>query len=123
MKAAQTYVDIVEKASNSGSPAEIAKLLAPDVKLFKTRTTPAEAEKILANDFKRWPKQHLRLFRCTADVAGQNGSWECDAVATRTQAASGQSELSVFHVRFEYENFKYVVFGDPSSISRKWGPY
>lgn len=123
MKAAQTYIEIIEKASNSGSPAEVTKLLAERAKVFKTDMTPEEAEKDLASDWKRWPKQNVRFFRCVADVAGQNGNFECDAVGTRTPASTNVPELAVFHVRFEYENFKYTVFADPTSILRKWGPY
>lgn len=123
MKAAQTYIEIVEKASNSGSPAEVTKLLADRAKVFKTEMTRDEAEKDLANDWKRWPKQNVRFFRCVADAAGENGNFECDAVGTRTPASTDVPELSVFHVRFEYEKFKYTVFADPTSIARKWGAY
>lgn len=123
MKAAQTYIGIVESASNSGSPAEVTKLLAEESKVFKTSMTRAQAETDLANDWKRWPKQSVRFFRCVADAAGEDGGFECDAVGTRTPATSEVPELSVFHVRFEFEKFKYTVFADPTSIMRKWAPY
>ena len=123
MKAAQTYIEIVEKASNSGSPAEVTKLLADRAKVFKTEMTRNEAEKDLSSDWKRWPKQNVRFFRCVADAAGEDGNFECDAVGTRTPASTDVPELSVFHVRLEYEKFKYTVFADPTSILRKWGAY
>lgn len=123
MKAAQAYIEVVEKASASGSPAAIAKLLALRSKLFRTMTTPEEAERNLTNDWKRWPTQDVRLFRCVADAGRADGAFECDAVATRTPAETRIPQLAVFHVKFEYERYKYTVFAAPTSISRKWGPY
>jgi len=123
MKAAQTYIGIVEQASSSGSPAEVSKLLAPSAKLFKTNTTPDQAKKNLADDWRRWPQQDVRFYRCVADAAGSDGNFECDAVGTRTPASTNIPELSVFQVRFEYEDFKYTVFADPTLIRRKWAPY
>ena len=117
MKAAQTYATLVEGAVNSGDPSRIAKLLANDVLLYKTRSNPDKATKDLAWDMKRYPKMDTRFISCDTDVAGADGNWECETVGTR-ESADGKQQLSVYRQRFEYVQFKYTVFGDPVLIKR-----
>ncbi len=121
MKAAQTYIGIVEDAYNSRSADRIVKLLSEEPVLFRTRTDHDKARKDIESDFKRYSRLENRLVRCEADAAGANGWFECDTVGTRTKTGDSVMELATFRQRFEYENFKYTLFGDPRRMTRKWG--
>jgi hypothetical protein len=123
MKAAQTYIGLIEAAANSGSASRIVALLADPAKLYGTERTHEEARKALEWDLPRWSDARTRLIECEADVPRPNGTLECDTVAVRTKSSDGTRQLSVFRQRFEYVQFKYVVFGQPRQIKRKWGPY
>ncbi len=56
MGAAQTYIELVERAAKSRSAKETSKLLADEVKSYKTDMTRQGAEQATDNDL---PIMHL----------------------------------------------------------------
>jgi hypothetical protein len=123
MKAAQTYLTLIEGAANSHSAARIAALLADSSQLYGTTRTRDEAQKALDWDLGRYSELGTRMVACDVDAGGPNGFMECETVATRTAIKDPKPELSVFRQRFEFVQYKYTVFGKPVTVRRKWGAY
>jgi hypothetical protein len=122
LKSGHVYIDIIEKAANSGSPEQIVKLLAEESLLYKTRMTRQEALADLKSDMQKWPRTNTRFVSCNVEIPAQEGQLDCSAVTTRV-SGEGTTELSVFRSTFKWgSDFKYYVFGEPGVITRKWGP-
>lgn len=119
----QVYVELCEKALNSGEPERVVKLLADRAQVHKNTMDKAGIRADLEGDLKRWPQMDSRHTRCEYSAKGADGAFTCEVVMTRLPAGQSTPELAVFRSRYEFEGFRYTMFANPTSVVRPWGSY
>lgn len=124
LSAGNTYVKLVESASNSREPTRILGLVADPVWAYTKEQPHTE----LKNGMEKWWKKHpvddARYTRCDVEILSGSGHFECDGVGQRTNVGSSEPSLGVYRQRYEWsgEAQKYTVWGKVVRPIKKWAP-